>query len=163
MRANVVLIEDISLDGIMDNPQDMLARYKRGPEGDKFKLDELAEADAILLGRTTYAAFAGHWPTSKEPFAERINQLPKYVVSGTMTETSWQNSHILPDLKPDRVAKLKQSHTRNILIYGSTSVAHLLLKQGLIDELHLMIYPMLVGRGKRALPDGVSAELGLTE
>jgi dihydrofolate reductase len=163
MAGKIVLTEDICLDGTIEDPRKIAAGHSRGAAGDQFKHHELAAADAILLGRNTYEAFAAHWPTSKDQFAQRINSLPKYVVSTRLQQTNWQDSHILSESIPGRVAELKQKYVRDILIYGSASLCHLLLQHDLIDEINLMVYPTVWGGGKKLFADGMKTNLRLLE
>jgi dihydrofolate reductase len=163
MAGKIVITEDISLDGMIDDPQRIWAGHPRGAAGDQFKLDELAAADAILLGRTTYEGFAAHWPKSKEPYAAPINSLPKHVVGTRLKQTDWKDSQLISEAIPERLAKLKQQYARNILVYGSASLCHLLLQHDLVDQIHLMCYPTVQGGGKKLFPDGVKANLRLAE
>jgi dihydrofolate reductase len=164
MPANIVLIEDCSLDGVIENPLTLMKGMTRGPAGDAFKLAELEAADAILLGRNTYVDFETYWPTAKEEraIAERINALPKYAVSTTLKKTNW-NAQILPDASPQTIASLKQKHSQAVIIYGSIQLAHSLLKNHLVDEIHLMIYPAIAGSGRKVFPENVAARFTLAE
>jgi dihydrofolate reductase len=164
MPARIVLIEDCSLDGVIENPLEVMKGMSRGPAGDDFKVAELAAADAILLGRKTYLDFETYWPTAKEELAiaKSINALPKYAVSATLKKTNW-NSQIIADASPQTIAALKQKHTRDIIIYGSITLAHSLIENRLVDEVHLMIYPAIAGSGRKVFPDNVSAKFTLAE
>lgn len=139
--------------------------YTRGPEGDKFKHDELFSADILMLGRRTYEGFAAVWPTVKDEtgMADRINALPKYVLTTTLKRADWNNSHILSDGFLDQTAKLKREAGGDILVYGSASLVHLLMQHNLVDEIRMMIYPTILGRGKTLFPDKMKANLSLAE
>lgn len=173
MVRKIVVTEYVSLDGVVEDPVgmegsglgDWTGPYKRGPAGDKFKHDELFSADTLLLGRRTYDGFAAVWPTVKDEtgFADRINALPKYVLSATLKRADWNNSHILSDGFPDRVAKLKKEAGRDILVYGSASLVHLLIQHDLVDEIRMMIYPTVLGRGKKLFPEQTKANFRLVE
>ena len=128
-------------------------QFERGPEGDKFKLDEVLEADALLLGRKTYEGFAKAWPTVTDEvgFAEKMNSMPKYVVSSTLESADWNNSTVINGDVVDEVAKLNG----NILVAGSAQLVQTLMDHDLVDEYRLMIYPVLLGSGKRLFRDGL--------
>jgi len=122
----------------------------RGDEGDKFKLDELVDAEAQLLGRVTYEGFAKAWPsiTDEAGFAEKMNAMPKYVVSSTLTNPEWQNTTVLSGDVAEGVSKLKQEVDGNILVAGSAQLVQALIEHDLVDELRLMVYPVVLGSGK---------------
>lgn len=163
--GKIVVTEFVSLDGVMEDPggaEDYrhggwTFEFDRGEEGNRFKLDELLEAEAQLLGRVTYEGFAAAWPEREDPggFAERMNSMPKYVVSSTLREANWNNSTILDGELPDEVAKLHREVDGTILVAGSAQLVQGLLEHDLIDELHLMVFPVVLGEGKR-LFDAVS-------
>lgn len=161
MPGNIIVTEDITLDGVIDvgveDPglSNWTGSFSRGPEGDKFKLDELRGAAALLLGRKTYDAFAGYWPNAKDDFAGPINSLPKYVASHR--EANWAPTTVINGDLAAAARALKERVDGDILVYGSASIVHQLAPQGLIDAYHLMIYPTIVGRGKRLFPDGFAA------
>ncbi len=123
----------------------------RGPEGDKFKLDELIEAEAQLLGRRTYEGFAAAWPKMEDEagFAEKMNSMPKYVVSSTLEEAKWNNTTILSGDVAEEVAQLKDEVDGVILIAGSAQLVQTLIEHDLVDELRLMVFPVVLGSGKR--------------
>jgi len=157
--GKIVVTEFVSLDGVIEAPGGG-EEYKhagwtfeidRGPEGDKFKLDELVEAEAQLLGRVTYEGFAAAWPTIEDEagFAEKMNAMPKYVVSSTLTEASWNNSTVSAGDVAEEVAKLKQEVEGVILVAGSARLVQALVEHDLVDELRLMVFPVLLGSGKR--------------
>jgi len=157
--GKIVVTEFVSLDGVIEDPggsEDYrhggwTFEIDRGEEGDKFKLDELVEAEAQLLGRVTYEGFAAAWPTMEDGagFAEKMNSMPKYVVSSTLREASWENTTILPGELADEVAKLHREIDGVILVAGSAQLVQGLLEHGLVDELRLMVFPVLLGEGKR--------------
>ena len=161
--GKIVVTEFVSLDGVIEAPgggED----YKhagwtfdidRGEEGDKFKLDELVEAEAQLLGRVTYEGFAAAWPAMEDGagFAEKMNSMPKYVVSSTLQEASWENTTILSGELAGEVAKLHREIDGEILVAGSAKLVQGLLEHGLVDELRLMVFPVLLGEGKRLFGD----------
>ena len=154
--GRIVITEFVSLDGVMEEPR-WTFDFNRGPEGDKFKLDELFASDAMLLGRVTYQGFAQAWPgrTDEEGFAERMNSLPKYVISQTLTdaEATWDGTTVLRGDVVSEVKALRERTERDILIHGSASLVHTLISEGLFDELHLMVFPIILGSGLRAFPD----------
>jgi dihydrofolate reductase len=157
----IVVSEFVTLDGVMEDPGGAEAfdrggwafQFERGPDGDKFKLDEVLEADALLLGRKTYEGFAKAWPTVTDEvgFAEKMNSMPKYVVSSTLESADWNNSTVINGDVVEEVAKLGG----NILVAGSAQLVQTLMDHDLVDEYRLMIYPVLLGSGKRLFKDGV--------
>lgn len=165
--SKIIATQYISLDGVIEDPVGMeetglgnwTGPYSRGPEGDKFKDNELNAADAILLGRRTYNGFAAVWPTLDIPLADRMNALPKYLASRSVTAPEWNNTSVLGDDLIASVKDLKAATDGNILIYGSASVCHVLFAAGLIDEIALMVYPIVLGRGIRLFPEGVKLDL----
>ena len=158
--GKIVVSEFVSLDGVMEDPGGAEG-YEHGgwtftfgsPEQEQWKSEELFRADALLLGRKTYQAFAAAWPTmpGTGAYGERMNGLPKYVVSTTLTEMTW-NAMLLPDDFAAELARLKQEITQDILIFGSGQLAQTLHEQGLIDEYRLMVFPVVLGSGKRLFP-----------
>ncbi|HSJ37545.1 MAG TPA: dihydrofolate reductase family protein [Planococcus sp. (in: firmicutes)] len=143
----------VSLDGVMEEPS-WTAPYWND-EIAKFQLDLLNASDALLLGRITYEEFAAVWPsaTDEEGFADRINKMPKYVVTTSKAEPEWNARFIRGDI-PKEIAKLRDSN-QNFLIYGSAELIETLLDNGLIDELHLMTFPVVIGSGKQLFKEGV--------
>ena len=119
-----------------------------GPEGDRFKLEEAQNADALLLGRVTYEAMQAFWPTAQGEFADRLNELPKYVVSSTVTDLPW-NATVLGDDWLEEVARLRKELDGEILVYGSRRVSRALMDVALVDELRLQVYPLVLGTGDR--------------
>ena len=129
--------------------------YNRGEDGDKFKMDELMEADVQLLGRRTYDGFAKAWPTRDGPFADKIDKGPKYVVSNTLTDPEWQNTTVISGDAVEGVSKLKDATDGTIIVAGSGTLVRGLLAADLVDELRLMVFPTILGRGKRLFPEGI--------
>lgn len=157
----IIVTEFITLDGVVEAPGGNETPHPHGgwqfqyraPEIGKYKVDELASSDALLLGRKTYELFAGYWPgQSGAEFADPINQLPKYVVSRSLEKVDWNNSHLLRDAA-EEVAALKKTEGGNILVYGSATLAKSLLHHDLIDELRLMMFPLSIGGGLRLFDD----------
>ncbi len=163
--SRLVVSEFVTLDGVMEDPGGAEGferggwafKFERGPEGDKFKLDEVLEADALLLGRKTYEGFAEAWPsrTDEIGFADKMNSMPKFVVSTTLDEPEWNNSTVIKDDVPAEVSRLKQQPDQDLLVYGSRELLGTLLQHDLVDELRLMVFPVLLGSGKRLFADGV--------
>jgi dihydrofolate reductase len=161
----IVVTEFVTLDGVMEDPGGSentdrggwAFQFERGPEGDKFKLDETLEAGAMLLGRKTYEGFAEAWPsrTDEAGFADKMNSMPKYVVSNTLESADWNNSTVISGDLAEEVAKLKQQPGGDILVAGSAQLVQTLMKHDLVDEYRLMIFPVLLGGGKRLFEDGV--------
>ena len=162
----LIVTEFITLDGIVEAPGGNETphphrgwQFKYGtPETGKYKADELAAVGALLLGRTTYELFAGYWPgQTGGGFADRMNQLPKYVASRTLQKADWNNSRILRDAAKD-VAALKQTDGGDILVYGSATLVKSLLHHDLVDELRLMVHPLTIGGGLRLFEDNREAK-----
>jgi dihydrofolate reductase len=155
--ARIVVTEFVSLDGVIEDPggsEDF--RYggwsfeiERGEEGDRFKLDEALNADALLLGRRTYEGFAAAWPSREGEFADKFNSMPKYVVSSTLKDPDWTNSTVLDGDVADEVSKLREEQDGEIVVHGSAQLVQALLEHGLVDELRLMVFPVVLGAGKR--------------
>jgi dihydrofolate reductase len=155
--GRIVVTEFVSLDGVMEAPGGGEAfrhggwsfEISRGDEGDKFKLDEVFSSEALLLGRVTYEGFAAAWPSREGEFADKFNTMPKYVVSSTLEEPGWNNSTVLAGDVAAEVAKLKQEHDGDIVVHGSARLVQTLIEHDLVDELRLMVYPVVLGSGKR--------------
>jgi len=165
--GKIIVTEFISLDGVMEDPGGAEG-FKHGgwhffvpeggkhggwhffvPEGGKFKLDETLDSEALLLGRVTYEGFAAAWPSMKGEFADKFNRMPKYVVSSTIEEPRWNNSTVLKGDVVEEVSKLRQRLGGNIVVHGSAQLARTLIEHDLVDELHLMVFPVVLGSGKR--------------
>jgi dihydrofolate reductase len=156
--ARIVVTEFVSLDGCIDEPR-WTFQFDRGPEGDKFKWDELFGSDALLLGRVTYQGFAQAWPhMGDDEFGQRMNTISKYVVSGTLAEAdaTWGDTTIIGGDVPAEVAKLKAERSGDLLVEGSCQLVRELARHGLVDEYRLMVFPIILGGTKRMFPDAVS-------
>ncbi|MEA2431588.1 MAG: hypothetical protein QOF65_1770 [Thermoleophilaceae bacterium] len=155
--GKIVVTEFVSLDGVMEDPggsEDFQHggwsfEFSRGEDGDKFKLDEAMEAEALLLGRKTYEGFADAWPSRDGEFADKFNNMPKYVVSSTLNDPDWNNSTVLSGDLADDVAQVKGRHDGDVVVHGSAQLVQGLLEQGLVDELRLMVFPVVLGSGRR--------------
>jgi dihydrofolate reductase len=159
----LIVTEFLSLDGVMEEPAWTVPYWN--DEIAKFKYDELFGSDAHLLGRVTYQGFAAAWPsrTDEQGFADRMNGLPKYVVSTTLETVEWNNSHLIKKNVAEEVSKLKQQPGQDILAAGSATLVTTLMEHDLIDEYHLLVYPVVLGKGKRLFKDGSKATLKLVE
>jgi dihydrofolate reductase len=156
--GRIVVTEFVSLDGVMEDPGGSehskhgawTFKFPRGAEGDKFKLDETRDAEAQLLGRVTYEGFASAWPSRHgDPFSDKFNSMPKYVVSSTLKKADWNNSTVLNGNVVEEVSKLKQRLPGDILVSGSAKLVQTLIAHDLVDELRLMVFPVILGSGKR--------------
>ena len=155
--GRIVVTEYVSLDGVVEAPgggeefrhAGWTFEIERGEEGDQFKLDETLESEALLLGRVTYEGFAAAWPTMEGEFADKFNGMPKYVVSSTLENPEWNNSTVLDGDVVEEVARLKQELDGDIVVHGSPQLVQTLLEHDLVDELRLMVYPVVLGTGKR--------------
>jgi dihydrofolate reductase len=162
--GKIVVTEFISLDGVIEDPGGAEGyrhggwtfEFERGADGDKFKLEELQEAEAQLLGRVTYEGFAAAWPKMDDEagFAAKMNGMPKYVVSSTLERADWENTTILSGDLADSIATLKEKVDGVILVAGSATLVKALIENDLVDELRLMVFPVLLGQGKRLFPEG---------
>jgi dihydrofolate reductase len=165
--TRVVLTEFISLDGVMEEPR-WTFQFERGPDGMKFKVDELFASEALLLGRVTYQGFAQAWPSmGADDFGKRMNSIPKYVVSSTLTDAdaNWGPTTVIRgDVVPE-ITKLKDAAGGDLLVEGSCQLARSLIRHGLVDEYRFMLFPVVLGGGKRLFPEEMSeqARLVLTE
>jgi dihydrofolate reductase len=161
--GKLVVTEFVSIDGVFEDPGGSESyehggwtfEYDRGEDGNQFKLDELTEAEVQLLGRVTYEGFAAAWPSREGPFAEKLNNDRKYVVSTTLENPSWQNTTVIAKNVPDEITKIKRATTGTVLVAGSGTLVETLLANDLVDELRLMVFPTILGRGKRLFPDGI--------
>jgi dihydrofolate reductase len=158
--GRIVVTEFMSLDGVMEAPGGEDFKYKawsfdfdRGEEGNQFKLDETVASDALLLGRVTYEGFAAAWPSREGEFADKFNNMPKYVVSSTLEDPEWNNSTVLKGDVVEEVSKLRQELDGDIYVHGSRQLAQALIEHDLVDELHLMVFPVVLGTGKRLFGD----------
>jgi dihydrofolate reductase len=155
--GSIVTSAFVSLDGVIEDPAGgegfrlggWVGQIKDREEVDKVKLKEALDTEALLLGRRTYEFFAARWPARGGDLADRLNSLPKYVVSSTLESLDWNNSALLPGDVVDEVSTLKQRLNGDLVIYGSFQLVHTLLEHDLIDELRLLIYPVVLGAGER--------------
>jgi dihydrofolate reductase len=157
--GRIVVTEFVSLDGVMEDPgggEDFkyggwTFEIERGDEGDKFKLDETLSSEALLLGRKTYEGFAAAWPsmTDEVGFADKFNSMPKYVVSSTLGDPEWNNSAVLKGDMVEEVTKLREQLDGDIVVHGSAQLVQALVEHDLVDEFRLMVFPVVLGSGKR--------------
>ena len=165
--TRIVLTEFISLDGVIEEPR-WTFQFERGTDGGKFKFDELFDADALLLGRVTYQGFAAAWPSmGNDDFGKRMNGIPKYVVSSTLTdaEANWGPTTVIRDDVVAEITRLRDQDLGTLLVEGSSQLAQTLIRHGLVDEYRLMLFPIVLGAGKRLFPPEMNeaATLTLTE
>ncbi len=173
MARKIIVTQYASVDGVIEDPVGMegsglgawVEPYHRGPAGDAFKIAELNAADAMIYGRRTYEGFAAVWPEVNDPdgYANRMNSLPKYVASRTLKSATWSNSQLIEGDLVAAATAIKSQPGGDILIFGSGSVVHELLPAGLIDEIRIMTYPVLLGWGIRWFPEGSGVGLQLLE
>lgn len=172
--GKLVVTEFISLDGVIEDPGGSEGWEHGGwsfrfpaPEGQAFKGEELQAADAQLLGRKTYEGFAAAWPNMTEAeagfFAVKMNEMPKHVVSTTLTDPEWSGSTVVNGNIPEEVAKLKEQYEGDILVAGSATLVSTLREHDLVDEYRLMVHPVVLGSGKRLFEGGTPADLELVE
>ena len=161
--GTIVVTEFVSLDGVFEDPGGAenyeyggwTFEYDRGDEGNTFKLDELMDAKVQLLGRITYEGFAEAWPSREGPFAEKLNNDRKVVVSTTLTDPRWNNTTVIGTDVVAQLTKLRDETDGSILVAGSGTLVETLLANDLVDELRLMVFPTILGRGRRVFPDGI--------
>jgi dihydrofolate reductase len=156
--GRIVVTEFVSLDGIIEAPGGDEKHYRhsgwsfeieRGEEGNAFKLEKAMSAEALLLGRVTYEGFAAAWPPRDGEFADKFNSMPKYVVSSTLEDPEWNNTTVLKGDVAESVGRLKQEQEGDIVVHGSARLVQALIENDLVDELRLMVYPVVLGTGKR--------------
>ena len=160
--GKIVVTEFVSLDGIFEDPGGAESykhggwsfQINRGDDGDKFKLDEALASDALLLGRVTYQGFADAWPSRTGEFADKFNSMPKYVVSTTLNTLEWNNSHLINGDVAREVPKLKEQFGGDVVVHGSGQLVNSLKERDLVDEYRLMVFPVILGTGKRLFADG---------
>ena len=162
----IVVSEFVSLDGVVEDPGGA-EKFKHGgwsfkfldDQVPKYKLDELSTSDTLLLGRVTYEGIAKAWPSVKDyvGFADKMNGMHKYVVSTTLKKVDWNNSRLIKGNIPEEVKKLKQQPGKDILVYGSGKLVNTLLQHDLVDELRLMVHPVVLGSGKRLFDDNAES------
>jgi dihydrofolate reductase len=170
--GKIVVSQFITLDGVTEDPggSEGSARggwafqFERGDEGDRFKLDEVMASEALLLGRKTFEGFAEAWPSREGDFADKFNGMQKYVVSSTLGEPQWNNTKVIRGNITSELQALRDALGGDLLVNGSNQLVSLLLANGLIDELRLMVFPIVLGAGKRLFPEGSeSSSLRLIE
>jgi dihydrofolate reductase len=154
--GKLVVTEFLSLDGVMQAPGGEDFKYPgwtfefdRGEDGNQFKLDETLETNALLVGRITYESFAGAWPNREGPFADKFNSMPKYVVSSTLEDPEWHNTTVLAGDAVDEAKQLKERIDGIVQVPGSLRLVHALIEADVVDELHLMVFPVVLGTGRR--------------
>jgi dihydrofolate reductase len=155
--GRIVVTEYVTLDGVIEAPGGVedyrhvnwAMDFTRGPEGDSFKLEETRQSEALLLGRLTYEGFAIAWPTIEGEFADMFNAMPKYVVSSTLTDPEWNNTTVLSGDPVTEASALRERHDGDVVVHGSAQLVQALLEHDLVDELRLMLYPLVLGTGKR--------------
>jgi dihydrofolate reductase len=155
--GKIVVTEFVSLDGVMEDPggaEDYrhggwTFEIDRGDEGNKFKLDETMASQALLLGRRTYEGFAEAWPSREGEFADKFNSMPKYVVSSTLEEPTWDNTTVVRGDLATEVGRIRDAHDGDVVVHGSGQLAQALIEQDLVDELRLMVFPVVLGKGKQ--------------
>jgi dihydrofolate reductase len=153
--GQIVATEFISLDGVIEAPgggegykyDGWTFEFDRGDEGNQFKLDETRASAALLLGRRTYEGFAAAWPSREGEFADLFNSMPKYVVSTTLEQPEWTNTTVVKDIAD--VANIKDEVEGELVVHGSAQLVQGLLENDLVDELRLMVFPVVLGTGKR--------------
>lgn len=160
---NLIVSEFVSIDGVMEAPggepgfkhSGWVFDFADDPEQGQYKLDEVLAADALLLGRKTYEGFAAAWPERDDPggFAAKMNSMPKYVVSTTLTDPAWENSMVINGEIPAQVQRLKDQDAGDLLVAGSRKLVHMLHEHDLVDEYRLMVFPVVLGSGRRLFPD----------
>jgi dihydrofolate reductase len=170
--SKIVVTQFVSVDGVIEDPGGSEGwdrggwafKYERGPEGDKFKLDEVMGADGLLLGRTTYEGFAEAWPSREGEFADKFNNMAKYVVSTTLEDPDWNNTHVIKDDVAGEIQKLRDQPGGDILVNGSATLMQTLVENGLVDEYRLMVFPTVLGGGKKLFGEtGQPASLKLVD
>ncbi len=163
--GKLVVSQFVTVDGVIEDPggsEDAerggwAFEFERGDEGDKFKMDEVMGAEALLLGRITYEGFAEAWPAREGDFADKFNGMEKILVSSTLTDPDWNNTTVISGEVPDEVAKAKERVDGDILVNGSAQLVKTLLENDLVDEYRLMVFPTVLGEGKRLFGDTTAA------
>jgi len=167
--SRIVVSQFVTVDGVVEDPGGAESfehggwafQFERGPDGDKFKLDEVMGSAALLLGRVTYEGFAAAWPSREGEFADKFNTMPKYVVSSTLDNPEWNNSTVIG---LDDISGLRDRHEGDILVNGSVQLVQALVARGLVDEYRLMVFPVILGSGKKLFADdGVRQSLSVLE
>jgi dihydrofolate reductase len=170
--GKIIVSEFVSLDGVIEGPGDMDSFKYAGwtmsysdAESMQFKLNETLSSGSLLLGRVTYEGFAAAWPTIKDPagFADKMNSMPKYVVSATLSDPSWNNTRIISSDFVNEIIALKQKEEKDILVAGSSRLVDLLLQNQLVDELRILLYPTVLGAGKKLFKEDTKFDLHLVD
>src|SRR5262245_57354234 len=158
----LIVTEFMSLDGVIAEPQDWSFPYW-GDDIQDFKTNELYDSDTMLLGRVTYEGFASSWPGRTGDFADYINGMEKVVVSSSMGEATWQNSHLLKGDLTTGINELKARDGKDIVVHGSKGLANSLIDRDLVDRYHLLVYPLSLGRGLKLFDEDTAVKLKLAE
>jgi dihydrofolate reductase len=169
--GRIVVTEFVSLDGVIEDPGGAESfehggwsfEFSRGEEGDRFKLEETMSSEALLLGRVTYEGFAAAWPSREGEFADKFNSMPKYVVSSTLEQPEWSNTTVLRGDLAEEVARVRDRHDGDVVVHGSASLVGSLLERDLVDELRLMVFPVVLGSGKRLFGTSAKKPLRLVD
>jgi dihydrofolate reductase len=159
--GRIVVTEFVSVDGVAEGPGGdnnfkygaWTFEYDRGAEGNQFKLDETTNSDALLLGRNTYEGFAAAWPERDDAFAKKFNTMPKYVISSTLQDPEWNNTTVIGGDPVDGAKQARDRHEGDVTVHGSLTLAQALLYADLVDQLNLMVFPVVLGYGKRLFAD----------
>ena len=158
--GKIIVSQFVSLDGVIEDPVGMeglgrgsWSNYDSGPEGERFKLDALLGSEAFLMGRRTYDSYVTAWPGRGGEYAEKLNAMPKYVVSSTLGEPAWENTSVLRGDAATAVGRVKAATAGDILVHGSVQLTHALMAAGLVDAWRLLVFPVVVGAGKRCFGD----------
>ena len=156
----LIVTEFLTLDGVMEapggepgHPHSGWVIEFMGPEQMQYKLDEVLDAESLLIGRVTYESFAGAWPEREGEFADKMNGMPKHVVSTTLRDPAWNNCTVISDDVAAEVQRLKDQDGGPILVAGSRTLVHTLMEHDLVDEYRLMVFPVVVGGGLRLFPE----------
>ena len=157
----IVVTEFLSLDGVMEEPAWTFKYWN--DESAKFKGEESSASDALLLGRVTYQGFAAAWPESEDEGADYFNSVRKYVVSTTLDKAEWNNSRLIKDNIVEEITRLKQQDGKDIVVHGSAMLVQTLIQHDLVDCYRLLVYPVVLGKGKRLFKEGTTATLKLVE
>jgi dihydrofolate reductase len=155
----IVVTEFVSLDGVMEEPKWTFPYWNDEIAG--FKAEETNAADAMLLGRVTYEGFAAAWPNRTGDGAEWFNGSPKHVVSTTLEQADWNNSHLIKDNVVEEIARLKEQPGKNLVVYGSGKLVQTLIQHDLVDEYRLLVYPLVMGMGQRLFEGEGAPKLAL--
>ncbi len=158
--SHIVVSEFVTLDGVMEAPGGEPGHPHTGwvfdfmsDEQLQYKLQETLEAESLLIGRVTYESFAGAWPKRSGDFADKLNAMPKYVVSTTLREPQWNNTAVIANNVIGEIRRLRERHAGPILVHGSRTLVHTLMEHDLVDEWRLMVFPVVLGSGRRLFPE----------